>query len=86
LLHYVLQDTALLRCQMRLASITQYSQLLLQLLQKQRFAPPWPDWLVAALIGTLGLSATFSVVKHARRELAIAVGAAHVHHHAGHSH
>jgi cation diffusion facilitator family transporter len=31
----------------------------------------WPDWTVALLMGSLALSAAFSVVRQARRELAI---------------
>ncbi|RJG06303.1 cation transporter [Noviherbaspirillum cavernae] len=46
----------------------------------------WPDWLVASLMGVLALSASISVVRDARRELAGAVPVGHVHDHAGHSH
>ncbi|HYD95454.1 MAG TPA: cation transporter [Noviherbaspirillum sp.] len=44
----------------------------------------WPDWMVAGLMGTLALSASFSVIRHARAELdggEAAIGA-----HAGHRH
>jgi len=45
----------------------------------------WPDLAVAALMATLGLTASFSVIKQARAELRgeATAGAAHSH---GHSH
>lgn len=35
----------------------------------------WPDWLVAVLMGTLALSSSFLVIRHARSELARATPA-----------
>jgi len=45
----------------------------------------WPDWIVAALMGGLALSAAVSVIRHAREELGGKNQAAPRHHH-GHSH
>ncbi|HZW20698.1 cation transporter [Noviherbaspirillum sp.] len=46
----------------------------------------WPDWLVAILMGTLALNASFSVVRHARAEMRGAPQPRHVHAHEGHHH
>lgn len=46
----------------------------------------WPDWAVAALMGALALSASVSVVRAARMELAAATPAVAAHRHAGHKH
>jgi Co/Zn/Cd efflux system component len=45
----------------------------------------WPDWIVAALMGALALSAAISVVRHARNELTAKPAEVHQHRH-GHSH
>ncbi|KRB87592.1 cation transporter [Noviherbaspirillum sp. Root189] len=45
----------------------------------------WPDWIVAALMGTLALSAAISVMRHAREELGSNAVKVAQHQH-GHSH
>lgn len=45
----------------------------------------WPDWIVAALMGALALSAAISVLRHARDELDGKAAKLPQHHH-GHSH
>ncbi len=46
----------------------------------------WPDWLVAALMGGLGLSAAASVLRHARAELKQNPAAQREHRHEPHPH
>ncbi len=46
----------------------------------------WPDWLVAALMGTLALGASASVLRHAQAELVDLRSSAETQGHEGHSH
>jgi Co/Zn/Cd efflux system component len=46
----------------------------------------WPDWTVAILMGILALSASVTVIRHARAELSGGATRAHQHGHEGHSH
>ena len=46
----------------------------------------WPDWVVAALMGILALSASVSIIRQARAELGMGASAAPAHSHDGHCH
>jgi cation diffusion facilitator family transporter len=46
----------------------------------------WPDWLVAILMSVLAVSASISVIRHARAELSGQALAVHDHIHEGHAH